>query len=843
MIDDIRVFSKNLAFGLIGVGVFLSVMIFVQLSNGSMPVHYSPIAVYFAYASTLIVIPILMILAMKKPRFKLPAIVWFHFTMAVMMIFFSEIYSPFTPLWSMLVLIASIYYGWKGFVGSSASLYAMSLTYVALFSAELKPNVVVYTVLALLVSSMTVFISYLFVRIIMSTHVKNGQLEAAQHSERLQVNRLSTLLNSISDAVMTLNRYGRVTSQNAAAQAFFDTNQSLIGRNIDQILQLTDSNDKPVNATELARTIKTSSLRDDLSTGKGAEKRHLSIQMSRIRGTYSDEEEYGVVLILRDITKQKSLEEEKDEFISVTSHELRTPVAIAEGSLSNLMLMHERMASETKIHDAAEVAHAQIVYLSKMINDLSTLSRAERGVGGFIEPVNVNMLLHDLYGRYEPEATKKKLQLDLDVQESLPSVETSRLYLEEILQNFITNAIKYTKDGSVTIGAKMEPEGRIRFFVKDTGIGMSKTDLEHIFEKFYRSEDYRTRETNGTGLGLYVVRKLADKMDTKVNVDSHLNNGSTFSFVLPVSTVNVPQQIEEVSIEESITQDVDVVSKTNRPEPLSDAAAESNDTSDSGMGGTESVADADTAEPAPRDELPQIIKRDRTELAPRPDAETSTDENTDEDIVDPMMVDNDKRPVPNTVFMRKFEPIPVADTKIQIRDDDQAVFAVESEVIPELEETPDGVPEVAPILGSESTVDTVDSTSVTESEPKPSTIAVPVVEPVADEQEESVLTIEPVSPDIQPDTMSHIDSEPKVTPDVEPNGPPEVELHTDDEGEPSLKKNEMPENTSEEKSENKPTESGDDSPTVVKHHKAKHKHSQKHHKRRSKRKHSSTNTN
>lgn len=539
MIDNTRVFSKNLVYGLIGVGLFLSAMIFIQLANGSYPVHYSQLAVYFAYASTIAIIPTLLILGMKYPKFKLPAIVWFHFTMAIMMIFFSEIYSPFTPLWSMLVLFASIYYGWKGLIGSSISLYMLSATYVLLFANEFKPNAIVYGVLALLVTTMTVFISYLFVRIIMSGRSKNIQLEKAQRSERLQVNRLNTLLNSISDAVMTLNRYGRVTSQNAAAQAFFDTNESLVGRNIDQLLDLLDGNGHPVNVTELARTIKTSSIRDDLSTGTGEDVQHLSVQMSRIRGTFNDEEEYGVVLIIRDITKQKTLEDEKDEFISVTSHELRTPVAIAEGSLSNLMLLQERKATDSKIHDAAEAAHAQVVYLAKMINDLSTLSRAERGVGDFVEPVNVNMMLHDLYGRYENEAHMKSLQLNLDAQANLPSIETSRLYLEEILQNFITNAIKYTKEGSVTFGANQESENNIRFFVKDTGIGIDKSDIEHIFEKFYRSEDYRTRETTGTGLGLYVVAKLANKLSTKIKVDSHLNNGSTFSFVLPLSIESV----------------------------------------------------------------------------------------------------------------------------------------------------------------------------------------------------------------------------------------------------------------------------------------------------------------
>ena len=388
--------------------------------------------------------------------------------------------------------------------------------------------------LSAMVVLLIILTSYLFFRVIVNAQKKNIELMKAQKSEQMQVNRQTTLLNSITDAVLTLNRYGRVTSQNSAAQAFFDTNQSLIGRDITTLLKPRDQSDEPIDMHDLIHTVKSSTLRDDLSIGKEGELRHLSLQMSRIRSTFDDNEEYGVVIIIRDITKQKTLEEEKDEFISVTSHELRTPVAIAEGSLSNLLVMYDKDADRNVLRSAAETAYDQIIYLAKIINDLSTLSRAERGVGDVIEEIDVNAMLHDLFGRYEPEAKQKSLRLDLDIQSALPAVETSRLYLEEILQNFITNAIKYTKEGSVTIRSKALDDGRVQFSVADTGIGISKADQQHVFEKFYRSEDYRTRETSGTGLGLYVVRKLADKLGTKVTVDSRLNHGSTFSFDIPL---------------------------------------------------------------------------------------------------------------------------------------------------------------------------------------------------------------------------------------------------------------------------------------------------------------------
>ena len=179
-----------------------------------------------------------------------------------------------------------------------------------------------------------------------------------------------------------------------------------------------------------------------------------------------------------------------------------------------------------------DVAHEQVLFLAKMVNDLSTLSRAERGVADEAEEIDVADLAHSLYNEYAPQAQSKNLQFNLELDPQLGKVSASPLYLKELLQNFITNAIKYTKEGSVTVRIKKEGTA-LHFAVIDTGIGISKSDQSHVFEKFWRSEDYRTRETGGTGLGLYVTRKLAKKLSTTVDMSSRLNHGSVFSFTLP----------------------------------------------------------------------------------------------------------------------------------------------------------------------------------------------------------------------------------------------------------------------------------------------------------------------
>lgn len=626
------------AYGIIAICLLIVSVLSFQLWSGDfIDFSYYPSVIVFTYISNLIVLPALLVAAAHSRKMLLPALVWLHFSMATVLLYFSQVYTPFTVTWATLILLSSIYYQWKGFWLSSLGLGVLVASYIFMFPEVVEANggMFTYASLSVLVLLLTILTSYMFVTVIVNSQRKNRALMKSQESEFLQVTRLNTLLNSISDAVMTLNRYGRITSQNAAAQGFFDTNQSLIGVDIDKLLKLIDEDDEPVSIRALIDEIKSSGLRDDLSIGSGNDVRHLSIHISRIKSTYGDSEEYGVVLIIRDITKQKTLEEEKDEFISVTSHELRTPVAIAEGSLSNFLLMQERGAPKQKLIASAEAAHKQILYLANMINDLSTLSRAERGVGDNVEPIKVSELLHNLFNKFESEASEKGLKLNLNAEHHLPTVETSRLYLEEILQNFITNAIKYTKQGSVTFGAKVEDEGSIRFFVTDTGIGIDKSDIKKIFEKFYRSEDYRTRETSGTGLGLYVVAKLADKLDAKIDVESRFNVGSTFSFALKgisnssAASEGIVYEADE-KVDEKVSEGADDSGKDDRKGidgEVENYSSKPDDNEDAAQDGSESDAVAED----PEDEKDPGKDHDRNDSEADADDTDSTDEGEDRD--------------------------------------------------------------------------------------------------------------------------------------------------------------------------------------------------------------------
>lgn len=349
--------------------------------------------------------------------------------------------------------------------------------------------------------------------------------------------KVLAIINSIREAIVSIDIKGNIELYNSAALDFFDTNASLIGKNINNILKLTTLDGKTFNLKKILVKNKSLFSRNDLSFNLGEEKIRVEIELVAVSDVFLTKErlkDKKYILMIRDITKQKTLDEERDEFISVVSHELRTPVTIAEGAISNLSLAIEKDMPKQVLSKNADITYEQVKFLATMINDLSTLSRAERGVGDKFVELNIKDLGQKILEKYHKNADEKGLNLELVMDNNLPSIKTSELYLEELLQNLITNALKYTKEGEIKISITNN-EKNIRFMVEDTGIGISKSDQKKIFDKFYRSEDYRTRETGGTGLGLYVSSKLADKLDTKIELSSKLNHGSKFWFDIKLS--------------------------------------------------------------------------------------------------------------------------------------------------------------------------------------------------------------------------------------------------------------------------------------------------------------------
>jgi len=501
-------------------------------------VYYAGPEIAIAVALTWIAVSIYYFFTPTRSQFdRACRLIMYHVIALTTLVFVTGFSQPFATLFVLLFIATNLYFGRLALIASIASII---ITVIIDGSIRFVDYPDVQLDMFLSVAGI-IFLGIATVSLISVQETRRQSLVRSRARERLQYDRILTIINNLADATFSTDEKGTVLMYNAASLDLLDTNDSIKGKNIGELFSLTDVDKNKVNLLTILKGTKKATRRDDLNhTYRDGESIRLEITFAPIRSSYSPfkkgEEQGGYIVILRDVTKQKSLEEERDEFIGVVSHELRTPITIVEGTLSNIgvLISRSNTPDPKTLATSIETAHDQVLYLAKMVNDLSTLSRAERGVADATEEINVTDLLHSLHHKYQKEAETRKLQLDIDLGAKLGNVNVSRLYLEELLQNLITNALKYTKEGSVTLQAKRTKDS-IQFTIKDTGIGISRGDQAKVFSKFYRSEDFRIRETSGTGLGLYVSTKLAHKLHTTVELKSRLNHGSAFSFELPTT--------------------------------------------------------------------------------------------------------------------------------------------------------------------------------------------------------------------------------------------------------------------------------------------------------------------
>lgn len=360
-----------------------------------------------------------------------------------------------------------------------------------------------------------------------------------QSQNQLDHGRLMTLINSLTDAFLAVNDQGKIELSNSVALSLLDTN-SLDGKLISEAMPVLDAQGQQQNLIELAQKTGISFISRDFRL-KYADGQIINLytNISAVRGVYGSTSQAGYVVLFRDITKEKQDEDERDEFISVASHELRNPVAVAEGGISNSILLAQKAQSSDTIIQTLKSAHEQVIFLSSLVNDLAMISRADRErfiqSAAEFDPIEV---LQSLQNDYTAQAQKKGLQISLQAAQ-LPKIFGSKLYTKEILQNFITNAIKYTEQGTILIEGKVAGDG-VDLSVSDTGFGIDAFEQKKLFTKFFRSDDSRVRQINGTGLGLYVSLKLARLMGGSLSVHSEVSKGSRFSLHLPAGPAAKP---------------------------------------------------------------------------------------------------------------------------------------------------------------------------------------------------------------------------------------------------------------------------------------------------------------
>lgn len=440
--------------------------------------------------------------------------------------------SPYYILFTFMVITATFWFGYRGLavlgVFHAIVLLALFQLYEGATAEQFRSSLVLLFAIATN--------GILAERITLGDRQERTAAVRANQEKEVEKQRLLSLINSISFSVIAVRDDGTILMHNGAALDLLDTNASLRDQFIDDCLDLKNSQGESVQLSQFLE--KGGGIKHYYDFGFTADDGSdvdLDITISPITttgGQHSIPE--GYIIIIRDITKEKSLDEARDEFVSVTSHELKTPIATAEASLSTA-LMPDLVPDKKQTKDLLDKAHENVKFLGALVRDLSMLTEEESAISkedlADIEPAEI---VYQLQRDYAEQAHEKGLELQTEISQDLGSVTSSQSHILEIMHNFLGNALKYTEEGSVAIGVSPdEATAAPVFYVRDTGKGVSATDKKRIFEKFYRSEEYHTRETGGTGLGLYVAHTLAERIKGEVWFDSELEKGSTFYVRVP----------------------------------------------------------------------------------------------------------------------------------------------------------------------------------------------------------------------------------------------------------------------------------------------------------------------
>jgi PAS domain S-box-containing protein len=250
-------------------------------------------------------------------------------------------------------------------------------------------------------------------------------------------------------------------------------------------------------------------------------------------GRYSKDMGNFAVGFFRDITERKRLDQLKDEFIGLVSHELRSPLTVITGAVNTVLTEGPRLSPEETrqlITDAALEADA----LSHLLTNLVELSRAQANrLWIHVEPVSVARIIQDTVEEIKRQSSGH--QFIQDIPKKLPKVHADRLRLERIIYNLIDNAIKYSPQGGEIRVSVKSGEDRLIIAVSDQGIGISLSDQAKLFGPFQRLEESKIEGVKGLGLGLLVCRRLVEAHGGRIWVESELGKGSTFFFTLPLA--------------------------------------------------------------------------------------------------------------------------------------------------------------------------------------------------------------------------------------------------------------------------------------------------------------------
>ncbi len=359
-----------------------------------------------------------------------------------------------------------------------------------------------------------------------------GRLDR-QHSGQLA--QLEATLGSLQEAVLLIDSHNYVLLANQALHAIFPRAGRILGERLELALH-SDAFLRHVVAVREGRARP----REEIEFVDSRGSTWLEVTGSPV-GPIAGHERPALLFVLHDITRQKHLESVRKDFVANVSHELRTPLAVIKGYVETLVDAHETMplADRDKFLKTIQ-RHAE--RLNSLLEDLLALSRLESAQPGLAcERVDLARLLAEAMEDFRARPAAAGHRLELTVDPALPAVRADPLKLGQVVDNLVSNALKYTPAGSrVAVRARIGEANTAEVSVRDDGPGIPEEDLPHVFERFYRVDKGRSREKGGTGLGLSIVKHIVQLHGGRAWVESRAGAGATFFFTLPLSAAKDP---------------------------------------------------------------------------------------------------------------------------------------------------------------------------------------------------------------------------------------------------------------------------------------------------------------
>lgn len=358
-----------------------------------------------------------------------------------------------------------------------------------------------------------------------STHDYEGQRALAE-----------VLFNSIGDGAVTTDEFGRITRINPTAQSILGyTEKEALGKWFPKLFAAYDDDGLSIPLIErpVTRAFVTGNIISEKIRYKDRHGRLIPVSMT-ISPIMVKDQPVGCIEIFRDITKEYEVDKMKSDFISLASHQLRTPLSAIKTYAH--MLLDGFMGPMTKpqIKSLKTIVSAT----NRMNETISTLLNITRIESGSIavtrKTVSVNQVVEEVINEHRLAALDKNITTSIEKPKDIVKIISDGAVLKEIISNLVSNGIKYTPTGGdVTVGIKTEGN-QVIISVKDTGVGIPKESRQSVFTKFFRAENVVRQETSGTGLGLYLVKGLVTELGGEVWYDSIEDKGSTFYVSLPL---------------------------------------------------------------------------------------------------------------------------------------------------------------------------------------------------------------------------------------------------------------------------------------------------------------------